>query len=147
MTIKEIAQQQGMTVQAVYKRIKAAGIDINTLKNPKTGRFTDDGEKVVLSIVESKKPSEAQDSTIKQEVERLRAVNQQLLEKVELLEQSRDDLRNALDAAKQAQEDLRNALNAAQILQRETLAKIPAALPSGEKKGLFSFLHRKDRNK
>jgi len=147
MTIKEIAQQQGMTVQAVYKRIKAAGVDISTLKDPKTGRFTDDGEKVVLSIVESKKPSEAQDSALKQEVERLRAVNQQLLEKVELLEQSREDLRNALDAAKLAQDDLRNALNAAQILQRETLAKIPAALPAGEKKGLFAFLHRKDRNK
>ena len=27
--------------------------------------------------------------------------------------------------------DLRNALNAAQVLQRETLAKIPAALPAG----------------
>lgn len=130
MTIKEVAQRHGMTVQAVYKKIKAAGIDITTLKDAETGLFTPEGEKVILSLVESKKPQEGAENSLKQEVERLRADNQRLLEKVEILEQARDDLRAAL--------------NAAQILQRETLAKIPPALPAPEKRhGLFGWLPKK----
>ena len=129
MSIKEIAQQYGMSVQAVYKKIKLAGIDLNTLKDSKTGRLTGDGERVIISLVESKKPLETQETGLKQEVERLNAVNQQLKEKVEMLEQS--------------VEALRSALKASQMLQLETLKRIPAALPAGEKKGLFSFLHRR----
>lgn len=115
MTIKELAQQQGITVQAVYKRIKAAGIDINTLKDAETGRFTEEGEKIVLSLISTKRPPESAENTYKQEIERLRLTNEQLLKQIEMLRQNCDDLRNAL--------------NAAQVLQRETLLRIPPALP------------------
>ena len=131
MTIKELAQQQGVTVQAVYKRIKSAGIDINTLKDAQTGRFTEEGEKIVLSLISTKRPAEGPEMAYKQEVERLKLVNQQLLEQIEILRQNCNDLRNALTAA--------------QVLQRETLAKIPLALPPAEKKGIFSFFQRKTR--
>lgn len=132
MTVKDIATQHGMTVQAVYKKIKTAGINLNALKDPKTGRFTPEGEEVILSLVENKKPPEAAENDLKQEVERLKLINEQLMKQVEILEQARDDLRNAL--------------NAAQVLQQQTLAKIPAALPAGEKHGLFSWLRRKNNN-
>lgn len=131
MTIKELAQQQGVTVQAVYKRIKAAGIDISTLKDAETGRFTEEGEKIVLSLISTKRPAESAETAYKQEVERLKVVNQQLIEQIEILRQNCTDLRNAL--------------NAAQILQRETLLKIPAALPPAEKKSFFSIFSRKQK--
>ena len=35
MTVKEIAQQTGLTHQAVYKRLKAAGIAVAELKDSK----------------------------------------------------------------------------------------------------------------
>lgn len=132
MTIKEIAQQQGTTVQAVYKRIKAAGIDIATLKDAETGRFTPEGEQVILSLFENKKPSEGAENALNREIERLKLVNQQLMEQVEILKQARDDLRSALTAA--------------QVLQRETLAKIPQALPAGEKHGFLSFFRKRKNN-
>ena len=128
MSIKEIAQSHGMSVQAVYKKIKLAGINLNTLKDAKSGVLTAEGEAIVNSLIESKKPLESHETGLKQEVEKLKLVNEQLLNEIKRLEQN-----NA---------DLRNALNAAQVLQRETLAKIPAALPAGEKKSLFSFFHR-----
>ena len=143
MSIKEIAQQHGMSVQAVYKKIKLAGIELNTLKDAKSGRLTDEGERVILSLVESKKPSESHENSLKQEVERLNAVNEQLLNEVERLKLVSEQQTNEIKRLEQNNDDLRNALTAAQILQRETLAKIPAALPAGEKKGFFSFLHRK----
>lgn len=145
MSIKEIAQQHGLSVQAVYKKIKLAGIELNTLKDAKSGRLTDEGERVILSLVESKKPSESHENSLKQEVERLNAVNEQLLNEVERLKLVSEQQTNEIKRLEQNNDDLRNALTAAQILQRETLAKIPAALPAGEKKGFFSFLHRQKK--
>lgn len=129
MTIKEVASRQGMTVQAVYKRIKTSGLDLSTLKDAKTGRLTADGEKKVLSLFENKKPQEGAEIVLKQEVERLKLVNEQLLKQVETLQQNRDDLRAALEREQQ--------------LHAMALQKIPQALPAGEKRGLFGWLHRK----
>ena len=130
MTVKEIAEKYGLTVQAVYKRLKGSGIKISALKDAETGHFTPEGEKVILSLFENKKPPEAAENAIKQEVERLTLVNKQLLEKVEILEQSRDDLREALAREQQ--------------LHLMALQKIPAALPSGGKKRwLLSWLPKK----
>lgn len=129
MTIKEVAELHGMSVQAVYKRIKAAGYNLTSLKDAETGQISREGQAVIFSLFENKKPSSASENELKQEVERLKLEKQQLLEKIEILEQSRDDLRNALTAA--------------QILQKETLAKIPPALQAGEKRGFLSWLHKK----
>ena len=129
MTIKEVAELHGMSVQAVYKRIKAAGYNLTSLKDAETGQISREGQAVIFSLFENKKPYSASENELKQEVERLKLEKQQLLEKIEILEQSRDDLRNALTAA--------------QILQKETLAKIPPALPAGEKRGFLSWLHKK----
>lgn len=143
MSIKEIAQQHGLSVQAVYKKIKLAGIDLNTLKDGNTGRLTADGEKLILSLVESRKPLESHENSLKQEIEKLKLVNEQLLNEVERMKLVSEQQTNEIKRLEQNNDDLRNALTAAQILQRETLAKIPAALPAGEKKGFFSFLHRR----
>lgn len=133
MTVKEIATQYGLTAQAVYKRLKNSGIEISALKDAETGRLSPKGEKAILALFENKKPSEAAENALKQEVERLTLVNKQLLEKVELLEQSRDDLRQALEREQQ--------------LHLMALQKIPQALPSGnQKQGLFARLFRKKTN-
>ena len=130
MTVKEIADKYGLTVQAVYKRLKGSGIKISALKDAETGHLTPEGEKTVLSLFENKKPPEAAENALKQEVERLTLVNKQLLEKVEILEQSRDDLREALAREQQ--------------LHLMALQKIPQALPAGGKKRwLLSWLPKK----
>ena len=140
MTVKDIADRYGLTAQAVYKRLKNSGIEISALKDAETGRLSPKGEKAILALFENKKPSEAAENTLKQEVDRLTRevdrltlVNKQLLEKVELLEQSRDDLRQALAAEQQ--------------LHLMALKKIPEALPAGDQKqGLFTRLFRKKTN-
>ena len=129
MTIKEIADLQGLTVQAVYKRIKTSGLDLSALKDAKTGHLTADGEQKVLSLFENKKPQEGAEIALKQEVERLKLVNEQLMKQLETLQQNRDDLRAALEREQQ--------------LHAMALQKIPQALPSGEKRGLFGWLRHK----
>ena len=50
MTIRGIAASAGVSVTAVYKRIKKAGIQLETLKNKETGELTPDGERTILDM-------------------------------------------------------------------------------------------------
>ena len=111
MTIKEVAQRTGLTHQAIYKRLKAHGVKLETLKDKATGHFTPEGEAVIMelfAIDAPEKPAEKADST---EVERLR--NQ-----VATVENERDFLRGALEREQQ--------------LQAMTLTKLPPALPPSD---------------
>ena len=111
MTIKEVAQRTGLTHQAIYKRLKAHGVKLETLKDKATGQFTPEGEAVIMelfAIDAPEKPAEKADST---EVERLR--NQ-----VATVENERDFLRGALEREQQ--------------LQAMTLTKLPPALPPSD---------------
>ena len=111
MTIKEVAQRTGLTHQAIYKRLKAHGVKLETLKDKATGHFTPEGEAVIMelfAIDAPEKPAEKADST---EVEKLR--NQ-----VATVESERDYLRGALEREQQ--------------LQAMTLTKLPPALPPSD---------------
>ena len=43
MTMRAIAAQLGVTIPTLYRRLKAAGIDVKSLRDDKTGKVTADG--------------------------------------------------------------------------------------------------------
>ena len=109
MTIKEVAHLAGITQQAVYKRIKAAGIDLGAIKDKETGQFTAEGEAAIMALFEQKNANSP-------EVERLRM-------KIEILQQQVDSLTSERDF-------LRSMLEQTNQLQAVTLAKLPGERPS-----------------
>lgn len=65
MTIKELAQELGVSHQAVYKKLTKNGIKLDALKNPRTGEITPDGEKTIRGLFAPQQETEA--STTKAE--------------------------------------------------------------------------------
>lgn len=122
MTLKEFAASVGVSVQAVYKRLKANGLNLDQLRDKETGHFTDEGLKAVEKIF-------SQNSTKSTEVDKLKTEVERLKTQVEMLTNERDHLR----------EENRALL----VLQQETLRRIPAALPAPEKKRGFPWFSRK----
>ena len=88
MTIKEFAKSQGITTQAVYQKIKAAGIDLASIRKENTAELTAEGLEVCKRLY-----SKA-DETIKKE-------NMVLKERLEALEKERNALQIALDSKEQ----------------------------------------------
>lgn len=135
MTIKDVSTLAGVSVQAVYKRLKTQGISLDDVRDRETGQLTKDGETVVKSIFNlDAKP----DSTVQSELNEL---------KIEV-----ERLTTALDLIREERDYLREQLKATQVLQMEALKKIPAALPDGnvaqKKRGIFSwFMNAKNEKK
>lgn len=100
MTVREIALQHGITVQAVYKKLKQAGINLSTLKDP-SGKLTEAGAQKIAELLQPPEPPPAADSEelnqFKTQVEKLKTEVEKLKTQVELLEQERDYLRTALE--------------------------------------------------
>lgn len=57
MTVKEYATQNGLSKQAVYKRISRAGYKMAQLTDPTTGELTEVGEEVLQSLYADSKPN------------------------------------------------------------------------------------------
>lgn len=136
MTIKDVAQVTGLSQQAIYKKIKARGIMLEELKDKETGQLSKHGEEVIRDLFSDKKDEkkvEKQDST---EIEKLKAEVEKLRNKVEYLEEKNNQLTEERDF-------LKTALNQAQQLQALTLARIPAALPPAEKRGIRGWFSRR----
>lgn len=143
MTIKEVAQQAGISHQALYKKLKSRGIKLEDLKDPENGQLSERGEQIVRDVIAGK-PDETQAETrvenssseiekLRNKVEYLEAVNSQLIEE-------RDFLKNALNQAQ-------TALDQAQKLYAITLQKMPVALPAPEKRGIRGWFSRRRGNK
>lgn len=128
MTVKEVAQLTGMTHQAIYKRIKARGLKLETLKDKASGQFTPEGEKAIRELFNldnlTPPPVATEVNELSKEVEKLRNQVEMLEKRVEELTGERDFLRKSLT-------DTTEALTNAQKLQAATLAKVPL-LTSGE---------------
>ena len=54
MTIKEFAKNQGVSSQAVYQKIKAAGIELSSIKKENSSELSEDGLKILKSIFTKK---------------------------------------------------------------------------------------------
>lgn len=114
MTIKELAQELGVSHQAVYKKLTKNGIKLDTLKNPRTGEITPDGEKTIRGMYSPQQEAEAstveakhQVSTgspeavteVEKELQRLQSELQELNNEVESLRHDLTDARHRAELA------------------------------------------------
>ena len=142
MNVKEVATLTGLTHQAIYKRIKAAGYKLDELKDKASGQFTPEGEAVLREMfnLDELQPELTTELTTKvaeltTEVEKLRNQVATLEEKEKALTEERDFLRLSLERSQQ--------------LQAITAAKIPnppPALPAGgeeKERGLRAWWRRR----
>ena len=93
MTIREIAEANGVSVQNIYKKLKSRKINVATLKDS-TGQLTEAGEKQILELL---KAAPADSTGFKPEVEKLKTEVERLKTQVEMLTNERDYLRTALE--------------------------------------------------
>ena len=107
MTVKQLSTELKISPQAVYKRLKAAGVALDGLKSKETGDLTAEGEETIRALFFNQV-----DNPQAVEVEKLRVEVERLKSEVEYL-------RKALDQAQQLQ---------AMALQRPALP--PAGLIS-----------------
>ena len=140
MTVKDVSTMTGISVQAVYKRLKAKGLNLDEIRSKETGHFTEDGEALIKTIFNlNNQPEQAFSSSIdfKAELDKLKTELSTAKTRIEVLEAQVTLLENERD-------HLREEVSRSQLLQLETLKKIPAALPAPEKKWRFPWLHRKE---
>ena len=53
MTMRAIAAQLGVTIPTLYRRLKAAGIDVKSLRDDKTGKVTAEGALIIADMLGS----------------------------------------------------------------------------------------------
>ena len=100
MTIREIAEANGTSVQNIYKKLKSRKISVATLKDS-TGQLTEAGEQTILELLKAAPadvppPSSEELNQLKIEVEKLKTSCQLLTTQVEMLTKENDRLHEAL---------------------------------------------------
>lgn len=110
MTIKEFSKELGISTQAIYQRIKAAGIQLDSLKTPGSHELSDEGRKQLAQLFTKQQPTngDLQKS--------LQAENELLKQRCKELEADRDRWQHVAEQAQQL---------AAQA-QALSLARLPA---------------------
>ena len=121
MTLKEYAASIGVSVQAVYKRLKANGLNLDALRDKETGHLTDEGLKEVEKLF-NLDSTKSEDLRLKMEVERLKALVETITAERDRLLEERDKLL---------------------MIQMETIRRIPQALPAPEDKKTWWFWRKK----
>ena len=137
MTIREVAQQTGLSHQAIYKRIKAQGLKLEDLKDKKTGQLSPEGEAILRDLFSiepqpEEKPSEDNSEELRglrNQVAELTTEVEKLRNQVATLENERDFLRDALE---REQKNLEREQQLTGMITTK-LPTPPQALPSGEK--------------
>lgn len=119
MTIKQYAEEHGVSTQAVYQRLKKNKIQVETLTEKGTGELTGEGTVILdkLYAHESKpsKPTkDEQVETLTKQLSTIRQENVELIEKVKRLEAEVDSLKQ--DKAYLAKALEREQLNFTQLL-------------------------------
>lgn len=122
MNIKEFAKSIGISTQAVYQRIKGAGIALDSLKEPGTQDLSEDGKKQLAQLFT--KQQTTNDGLQKS----LQTENEFLKQRCADLEADRDRWQRAAEQAQQL---------AAQA-QALSLARLPAP-----RRSLLDWLRRK----
>ena len=164
MTIKEIAAAAGLSHQAVYKRLKARGVKLESIKIKGTGELTEEGEALVREIFSLKDQQQeaappppaaeekAAPAEVESEVEKLRNQVERLNLEVEKLRNQVATLEDKEKALTEERDFLRLSLERSQQLQAITAQKIPnppPALAAGveqePRRGLLGWLRRKEK--
>jgi len=141
MTIKDVAAQTGLSHQAIYKRIKARGLSVSSLKDKASGQLTEEGERLIrelFSIQAKEEPttgkapdmaSEEPTVEVESEVEKLRNRVETLTTEVEKLRNHVATLEEKNKALTEERDFLRLSLERSQQLQMVTASKIPNPPP------------------
>lgn len=124
MTIKEFSKELGISTQAVYQRIKAAGIHLGSLKEPGSQELSEDGRKQLAQLFTK------QQSTNDDLIKSLQTENEFLKQRCKELEADRDRWQQATEQAQQL---------AAQA-QALSMARLPAP-----RRSLLGWLSSRNR--
>lgn len=98
MTIKEFSKKMGITPQAVYQKMKNSSIDLNSIKDAKTGELTDEGLEILNNLFSKGGASEGKENAalidkitaLKNELNAERVKSEFLNKRIEELEADRD---------------------------------------------------------
>ena len=149
MTVKDVERLTGLSHQAIYKRIKAAGYALETIKNKASGLFTDEGEKIIMELFSiGENGSQTAKTEVADELQKLQ-------NELSRLQESCKELRNqvaSLEEQKKLLTDerdfLRVALDRSQHMEAAAISKLPTpppALPAAEpekRRGLRGLFDR-----
>lgn len=145
MNIRDIAQAAGVSPAAVYKKVKARGLDISTLKDETTGELTQDGERILSDLFKGAAPEKntkliTKLTELKTEVVNLSGKVEELTTKLTTAQEQINTLQTELRVTQEREkviieerDHLREALDREQQLHALALQKIPAALPAPER--------------
>ena len=131
MKIKDFAKKQNVSVQAVYQKLKAAGIDISSIKDNNNGELTEEGLKICERLyLKSDAAKEREIKALNDQLNALLSENDTLKKTLEQKEkeiaqltEARDRWASMAEAAQQTAQQAQ-ALNMASI---QALKAIPAA--------------------
>lgn len=120
MTIKEFAKQQSISPQAVYQRLKAAGIPIDSIREGKTSELTPDGLEKLSSLFLKPVENSVKEETVSiNQFKALQLENEFLKKRIEELTADRDRWAAQAEAAQQTAQQ-------AQALNMANLKALPA---------------------
>lgn len=138
MTIKEFAKEKGVSTQAVYQKIKAAGLEISGLRAENSSELTVDGLEAVnqLFVKQSKKIDNKNKL-----VDRINELEKQVATLENALQEARADRDRWAAQAEAAQQTAQQA----QALNMATLKALPAPQPSAERRGLLARLFGRNK--
>lgn len=127
MTIKDAAAKYHVSQQAIYKRLKSNGIEVDTLKDKSTGQLTADAE-LVLEKLFGAESLEKRES-INQQNEHLKKECTELHKLVDELKKQTEEQQTRIEELKKDKQTLASALEQAQAVQ---LALTNRLLPPAE---------------
>ncbi len=136
MTIKEFAKNQGVSSQAVYQKIKAAGIELSSIKKENSSELSEDGLKILKSIFtkkdedNSRKIEELKSKLTEQqsEIEKLIAEMGELKAERDSWKEQAEKMTAIAEAAQKQTDNMQEALLRAQAINMASLqaaAKTP----------------------
>ena len=126
MTIKEVAEQYGITPQAVYKRLRENKIEVKTITDAKTKHLTADGEGVIKRLFDG----EGQNKPLMIHVEKAtwEALNDelnQLKKKLSDLEKDLQTREKRIDELEADKAYFKDQIDKAQAERSELISRIP----------------------
>lgn len=147
MNINEYAKQRGTTPQAVYKRLKSAGISAKQITDPSTKEITPDGEAVLIQLYKQPmKQIQPTADVLEQPTPDVLKRVQELQTEVETLKRERDLLEVKLAAANEKADLLQQTLSAERGLflpAAENVKKLQEEVVKLKSRGLFARIRNK----
>lgn len=141
MTIKEFSREQGVSVQAVYQKLKAAGVKISSIKKEKSQELTAEGLEVCRKLYLKQDESKTKEiAALNERLAALEAENKNLKADLEREKQKTEELKAERDRWAAAAEAAQVTAQQAQALQMASLKALPAP-----RRSLWARLTGKDK--